>query len=158
MSTTTRLADRSPDSKLKDFAIHISEIDLPTGRTPDRSDRHPQVSLWHCRGIPYHEARRLVLPVHRGGRNRSRSPGVVSAQQGRALFGAMARRAAGSRCGTTVLDEEVQRTSHADLFEDGQGRWWEVFLGVRPVKQEGEWLEPQLGTCMTLLTGHSESC
>lgn len=42
-------------------------------------------------------------------------------------------------------DEEVQRTGHADVFEDGQGRWWAVFLGVRPVKVDGEYLEPQLG-------------
>ena len=28
-----RLANRAPNSKMKDFAIHISEIDLATGRT-----------------------------------------------------------------------------------------------------------------------------
>ncbi|KAJ4307729.1 hypothetical protein N0V94_009634, partial [Neodidymelliopsis sp. IMI 364377] len=33
LSTTVRIADRDPQSKLKDFAIHISEIDLPTGTT-----------------------------------------------------------------------------------------------------------------------------
>ena len=33
LSTTVRIADRDPASKLKDFAIHISEVDLPTGRT-----------------------------------------------------------------------------------------------------------------------------
>ncbi|KAG8163352.1 hypothetical protein KVR01_006649 [Diaporthe batatas] len=33
LSTTTRLSDRAPGSKQKDFAIHISQIDLPTGQT-----------------------------------------------------------------------------------------------------------------------------
>lgn len=45
-------------------------------------------------------------------------------------------------------DEEVQRTGHADVFEDGKGRWWAVLLGVRPGrKRDGQWLEPQLGKC-----------
>jgi beta-xylosidase len=43
-------------------------------------------------------------------------------------------------------DEDVQRTGHADVFEDGEGDWWAVFLGVRPVKDEdGNYLEPQMG-------------
>lgn len=42
-------------------------------------------------------------------------------------------------------EEEVQRTGHVDVFEDGEGRWWAVLLGVRPVRDEGGWLEPQLG-------------
>lgn len=45
-------------------------------------------------------------------------------------------------------EEEVQRTGHADVFEDGEGRWWAVLLGVRPLRDEeggGRWLEPQLG-------------
>ncbi|KAJ8119998.1 hypothetical protein ONZ43_g3181 [Nemania bipapillata] len=43
-------------------------------------------------------------------------------------------------------DEEVQRTGHADVFEDGEGNWWAVFLGVRPVKDgDGNYLEPQMG-------------
>lgn len=44
-------------------------------------------------------------------------------------------------------DEEVQRTGHADVFEDAEGRWWAVLLGVRPIRDEegGRWLEPQLG-------------
>jgi beta-xylosidase len=43
-------------------------------------------------------------------------------------------------------EEEVQRTGHADVFEDGKGAWWAVLLGVRPVKDGAKWLEPQLGT------------
>lgn len=45
-------------------------------------------------------------------------------------------------------DEEVQRTGHADIFEDADGRWWAVLLGVRPLWDEDgpRWLEPQLGS------------
>mgnify|MGYP002831044487 FL=1 len=40
----------------------------------------------------------------------------------------------------------MQRTGHVDVFEDGEGRWWAVLLGVRPMKDDqGKWLEPQLG-------------
>ncbi|WP_258881348.1 glycoside hydrolase family 43 protein [Paenibacillus sp. sptzw28] len=31
-------------------------------------------------------------------------------------------------------DHPIQNTGHADLFEDGNGFWWAVFLGVRPVE------------------------
>ncbi|KAF5252133.1 hypothetical protein FOXYS1_14692 [Fusarium oxysporum] len=42
--------------------------------------------------------------------------------------------------------EDVQRAGHADIFEDGEGNWWAVLLGVRPIKDEtGRFLEPQLG-------------
>ncbi|EXK26653.1 hypothetical protein FOXG_15784 [Fusarium oxysporum f. sp. lycopersici 4287] len=42
--------------------------------------------------------------------------------------------------------EDVQRTGHADIFEDGEGNWWAVLLGVRRIKDEtGRFLEPQLG-------------
>lgn len=33
LSTTMRVADRAPDSQLKDFGIHVSEVDLHTGRS-----------------------------------------------------------------------------------------------------------------------------
>lgn len=31
--------------------------------------------------------------------------------------------------------KEIQATGHADLVEGPDGRWWAVFLGIRPVKQ-----------------------
>ena len=33
LSTTTRLSDRAPDSTQKDLAIHISQMNICTGRT-----------------------------------------------------------------------------------------------------------------------------
>ncbi len=31
------------------------------------------------------------------------------------------------------LSEPVQATGHADFVEDAEGRWWAVFLGIRPI-------------------------
>jgi len=36
-------------------------------------------------------------------------------------------------------DDDIQNTGHADFVEDARGNWWAVFLGVRPVKQDGKW-------------------
>lgn len=43
------------------------------------------------------------------------------------------------------MDEEVQSTGHADIFEDAEGEWWAVLLGIRPQKLNGKWKESQLG-------------
>lgn len=43
------------------------------------------------------------------------------------------------------MNDEVQNTGHADLVEDAEGRWWAVFLGVRPVKTSNGWEESVLG-------------
>ncbi|HVV50253.1 MAG TPA: glycoside hydrolase family 43 protein [Polyangia bacterium] len=32
----------------------------------------------------------------------------------------------------TPLDQPIQATGHADLVQDGEGKWWMVFLGIRP--------------------------
>lgn len=37
------------------------------------------------------------------------------------------------------VDDDVQNTGHADFVEDVNGRWWAVFLGVRPVKSGNQW-------------------
>jgi beta-xylosidase len=40
---------------------------------------------------------------------------------------------------------EVQQTGHLDMVEGPDGRWWAVFLGVRPVKGGDKSLLSQLG-------------
>ncbi|KAL1850428.1 hypothetical protein VTK73DRAFT_9682 [Phialemonium thermophilum] len=142
LSTTMRLSSRSPDSKLKDFAIHLSEIDLPTGRTLTaprviRTSPHGIAEGSHIlkRGKYYY------LFTAEGGTEAGHQEWVFRSQvgptgpwegQGRPLW-------------YNGPDEEVQRTGHADLFEDGEGQWWAVMLGVRPIKSDGQYLEPQLG-------------
>ncbi|KAL1864315.1 hypothetical protein Daus18300_007738 [Diaporthe australafricana] len=144
LSTTTRISDRAPDSKLKDFAIHISAIDLPTGRTITppaviRSSPHGIAEGSHIikRDGWYYlfTAEGGTEAGHQEWVSRSRE-GVLGPweSQHRPLW-------------YNGPDEEVQRTGHADVFEDGRGRWWAVLLGVRPKMDERskKWLEPQLG-------------
>ncbi|KAK7713289.1 hypothetical protein SLS64_004538 [Diaporthe eres] len=144
LSTTTRLSDRAPDSKQKDFAIHISEIDLPTGRTLTP----PAVIRKSPHGIAEgsHIIKRngfYYLFTAEGGTEAGHQEWVFRSREG--VFGPWE-----SQEGPLWYngpDEEVQRTGHADVFEDGQGGWWAVLLGVRPMMDERtkKWLEPQLG-------------
>ena len=141
-STTVRIANRPPGSKLKDFAIHVSEIDLPTGRTLTppvvvRQSPHGIAEGSHIikRGKYYY------LFTAEGGTEAGHQEWVLRSTEG--VYGPW--ESTGRPLWYNGPDEEVQRTGHADVFEDGQGRWWAVFLGVRPAKHQGNWLEPQLG-------------
>jgi beta-xylosidase len=153
LSTTVRVADRPADSKQKDFAIHISEIDLPTGRTLTppvviRSSPHGIAEGSHIirRGGWYY------LFTAEGGTEAGHQEWVFRSRKG--PLGPW--EGTGKPLWYNGPDEEVQRTGHADVFEDGEGRWWAVLLGVRPVKVYGasgpRWLEPQLGRESFLVT------
>lgn len=137
-----RLAWRNPDSTLKDFAIHISEVDLETGR----SLTAPQVIRKSPHGIAegshiLKHGEYYYLFTAEGGtelghceyvfRNKTGPLGHWEGQ-GRPLW-------------YNGSNEEVQRTGHADIFEGNDGKWWAVLLGVRPVKHQGRYLEPQMG-------------
>ncbi|KAH8906303.1 beta-xylosidase [Coniochaeta sp. PMI_546] len=146
LSTTVRMANRPLDSTQKDFAIHISEIDLPTGRTLTppvviRSSPHGIAEGSHIirRGEWYY------LFTAEGGTEAGHQEWVFRSREG--PLGPW--EGTGKPLWYNGPDEEVQRTGHADVFEDGKGRWWAVLLGVRPVRVEGgsgpRWLEPQLG-------------
>ncbi len=143
LSTTVRISNRDPKSKLKDFAVHVSEVDLVSGRTLS-----PPVCV---RQSPYgvaegsHILKRgkyYYLFVAEGGTEVNHQEWVFRSEKG--VYGPWESQ--GKPLWFNGKDEEVQRTGHADLVEDGQGRWWSVFLGVRPVKKvEGGYAEPQLG-------------
>ncbi|KAK6204208.1 hypothetical protein LQW54_008327 [Pestalotiopsis sp. IQ-011] len=151
LSTTARLKDRPPGSKQKDFGIHVSEIDLATGRTLT-----PPVVV---RRSPYgiaegsHIFRRgdfYYLLTAEGGTEAGhqewifRSRAVPDGTGG--VYGPWEDR--GQALWYNGPMEEVQRTGHVDMFEDGNGDWWAVLLGVRPVRLENEtdvFLEPQMG-------------
>jgi beta-xylosidase len=142
LSTTHRLANRPANSKLKDFAIHISEIDLPTGRTLTppvviRQSHHGIAEGSHIirRGDWYY------LFTAEGGTEAGHQEWVFRSREG--PLGPW--EGTGKPLWYNGPDEEVQRTGHADVFGDGQGRWWAVLLGVRPLSKDGKWLEPQLG-------------
>ncbi|KAF4466299.1 xylosidase arabinosidase [Fusarium albosuccineum] len=142
LSTTMRLAWRSRDSKVKDFAIHISEIDITTGRTLTA----PRV----IRESPYglaegsHIIKRddyYYLFTAEGGTEAGHQEWVLRSRDG--PYGPWEGQ--GKPLWYNGPDEEVQRTGHADIFEDGNGDWWGMFLGVRPVQYQGAYLEPQMG-------------
>jgi beta-xylosidase len=138
-----RIAWRDPDSKQKDFAIHISEIDISTGRTLTvpkviRESPHGIAEGSHIfkRGDWYY------LLTAEGGTEIGHQEWVFRSKQG--PFGPWEGQ--GKPLWYNGPDEEVQRTGHVDVFKDGDCDWWSVLLGVRPVKDEGRFLEPQLGT------------
>ncbi|RSL40376.1 hypothetical protein CEP54_016136 [Fusarium duplospermum] len=142
LSTTMRLAWRSPDSKQKDFAIHVSEIDIVTGRTltapkPIRESPFGIAEGSHIikRGDYYY------LFTAEGGTEVGHQEWVFRSRDG--PYGSWEGQ--GKALWYNGPEEEVQRTGHADIFEDGDGHWWSVFLGVRPVKHKGSYLEPHLG-------------
>ncbi|ETS81986.1 hypothetical protein PFICI_06988 [Pestalotiopsis fici W106-1] len=160
LSTTTRLKDRPPGSKQKDFGIHVSEIDLATGRTltaPTVIRRSPyglaEGSHLFRRGAFYY------LLTAEGGTEAGHQEWIFRSRADRGggggVFGPWEDR--GQALWYNGPTEEVQRTGHVDMFEDGDGEWWAVFLGVRPVrvqdhKDQGpqgpgteEFLEPQMG-------------
>ncbi|KPM34161.1 hypothetical protein AK830_g12407 [Neonectria ditissima] len=149
LSTTMRLAWRSPDSKVKDFAIHISEIDIPTGRTltAPRSIRESPGGLAEGSHIIKRDDYYYLFTAE-GGTEAGHQEWVFRSRRG--PYGPWETQ--GKPLWYNGPDEEVQRTGHADVFEDGDGQWWAVFLGVRPVKHGGAFLEPQLGRETFLVT------
>lgn len=144
LSTTVRLAQRPANSMQKDFAIHVSEIDLPTGRTLTP----PTVIRQSPHGIAEgsHIIKRdgwYYLFTAEGGTEAGHQEWVFRSREG--VYGPWEEQ--GQPLWYNGPDGEVFRTGHADLLEDAEGRWWAVLLGVRPLRDEEEqkWLEPQLG-------------
>ncbi|KAJ4166591.1 hypothetical protein NW765_007832 [Fusarium oxysporum] len=142
LSTTMRFAWRDPNSKQKDFGIHISEIDISTGRTLTapkviRKSPHGIAEGSHIfkRGDWYY------LLTAEGGTEAGHQEWVFRSKDG--PLGPWESQ--GKPLWYNGPDEEVQRTGHVDVFEDGNGDWWSVLLGVRPVQHQGTFLEPQLG-------------
>ncbi|KAK6065159.1 beta-xylosidase [Seiridium cupressi] len=147
LSTTTRLKDRQPSSVQKDFAIHISEIDLPTGRTLTppvviRKSHHGIAEGSHIfRRGEYH-----YLLTAEGGTEAGHQEWIFRSRKG--VHGPWEDR--GQALWYNGPTEEVQRTGHVDIFEGDEGAWWGVFLGVRPVRvgvsgDKDLFLEPQMG-------------
>lgn len=143
LSTTVRMAKRTPGLKLKDFAIHISEIDLLSGRTltPPKLIRSSQFGVAEGSHImkkgPFY-----YLFVAEGGTEAGHQEWVFRSSEG--PLGPWEGQ--GKALWYNGPDEEVQRTGHCDVFEDEKGDWWAVLLGVRPMKDDsGKWTEPQMG-------------
>ncbi len=145
LSTTTRLAKRPAGSRQKDFAIHVSEVELATGRTRTapavvRTSPHGIAEGSHLlrRGAWYY------LFTAEGGTEAGHQEWVFRSRAG--PLGPWEAQPDQRPLWYNGPGEPVQRTGHADVFEDGRGRWWAVLLGVRPPRgKSGAYLEPQLG-------------
>ncbi|KFY10954.1 hypothetical protein V492_04772 [Pseudogymnoascus sp. VKM F-4246] len=143
LSTTVRIANRPVGSKLKDFAIHVSEIDLATGRSLTapkviRASPHGIAEGSHIikRGKYYY------LFTAEGGTEAGHQEWVLRSEAGPLgpwELGPV------NPLWYNGTEEEVQSTGHADVFEDAKGDWWAVFLGVRPRLSENKWLDSPLG-------------
>ncbi|KAK4103159.1 glycoside hydrolase family 43 protein [Parathielavia hyrcaniae] len=150
LSTTVRMSPRTPGLALKDFAIHISEIDLPTGRTltPPRVIRSSPFGVAEGSHI-MRRGRYYYLFTAEGGTEAGHQEWAFRSTEG--PYGPWEGQ--GKALWYNGPDEEVQRTGHCDVFEDGRGQWWGVLLGVRPARnREGRWAEPQLGRETFLVT------
>jgi len=139
------MSTRTGDPKKKDFAIHTSEISLPTGKTLTA----PVVIRKSPFGIAegshiIKKGKYYYLFTAEGGTEQGHQEWVFRSTEG--VFGPWEANVKGGPLWYNGPEEEVQRTGHVDVFEDGEGRWWAVLLGVRPMKDDqGKWLEPQLG-------------
>ncbi|KAF7562943.1 hypothetical protein G7046_g1178 [Stylonectria norvegica] len=143
LSTTMRLAWRNPKSAKKDFAIHISEVELATGRTltPPRVIRESPYGIAEGSHIIKRDGYYYLFTAE-GGTEAGHQEWVFRSREG--PYGPWEGQ--GKPLWYNGPTEEVQRTGHADIFQDGDGNWWAVLLGVRPVEtQKDRYLEPQLG-------------
>ncbi|KAI5305350.1 hypothetical protein KEM56_004643, partial [Ascosphaera pollenicola] len=143
LSTTYRMRDRTPGLKIKDFAIHISTIDIETGACTSA----PQLVRSSSSGVSegshlFKRGKYYYLFTAEGGTESGHSEWVHRSDK--SPLGPW------EGCPTNPLwrnttEDEVQNTGHADLVEDVYGRWWAVFLGVRPVKKEDGWVASVFG-------------
>ncbi|KAL4975285.1 glycosyl hydrolase [Aspergillus desertorum] len=135
---------------LKDFAIHISTIDLQTGNVTSA----PKLIRSSSSGVSegshiFKRGKYYYLFTAEGGTESGHSEWVCRSES--SPFGPWVVGPAGEvnpLFGSGVSrEDEVQNTGHADFVEDTNGNWWAVFLGVRPVWREAEqrWEESVFG-------------
>ncbi|KAL5332458.1 glycosyl hydrolase [Aspergillus crustosus] len=140
LSSTYRKLTRTPTTppnSLKDFAIHISTINLETGR----STSAPQLIRESASGVSegshiFKRGKYYYLFTAEGGTESGHCEWVCRSERG--PFGPWE---VGPRnpLWRNGVHDEIQNTGHADLVEGEGGEWWVVFLGVRPVEREKGW-------------------
>ena len=120
------MADRPKDSKQKDFAIHISEINLSSGKSLTapkiiRSSPHGIAEGSHIikRGKYYY------LFTAEGGTESGHQEWVLRSEKGPLGPWILGPRNPLWYNGT---NDEVQNTGHVDVFEDLKGDWWAVSI------------------------------
>lgn len=132
LSTCYRAVDHDPNSRLKGFAVHVSEVDLATGR----SLSSPVVVRRSASGVAEgsHIIKRneyYYLFTAEGGTESGHSEWVFRSRIG--PFGPW-EQGPNNPLLSASLGDDVQNTGHADLVEDANGEWWAVCLAVRPFR------------------------
>lgn len=143
LSTTYRKLERTPNAKIKDFAVHICTVNLDTGH----STSEPKLIRESASGVAegshiFKRGRYYYLFTAEGGTDSGHCEWVSRSSHGPLGPWELGPNNPLWRNGT---EDEVQNTGHVDLVEDAQGQWWAVLLGVRPVQRGHEWEKSVLG-------------
>ena len=123
--------------QIKDFAVHITTVDLATGSSTSPSLLIKSSPSGIAEGS--HILKRgkfYYLFTAEGGTEDGHCEWVARSEKGPLGPWEIGKKNPLWRNG---VQDEVQNTGHADFVVDGEGRWWAVFLGVRPVKHGDEW-------------------
>ncbi|KAK2772820.1 hypothetical protein FQN53_004425 [Emmonsiellopsis sp. PD_33] len=137
LSTTHRKIDRTPGLKHKDFAIHVCTVDLATGNSTSRPVKIRESSSGVSEGSHIlKRGKHYYLFTAEGGTEGGHCEWVCRSEVG--PFGPW-ELGPNNPLWRNTTEDEVQNTGHADLVEDAEGRWWGVFLGVRPTKTSKGW-------------------
>ncbi|CAK7210018.1 hypothetical protein SBRCBS47491_000628 [Sporothrix bragantina] len=137
LCTTHPKVDRpadAPPSRL-DFAIHLCEVDLATGRSLSPAVMLRDSNVGSCIAEGSHLYRRgpyYYLLVAEGGTGMSHSESVYRSIEG--VRGPWEPSPGNPILKSQGEGDDVQNTGHVDLVEDAQGHWWAVLLGVRPLQ------------------------
>ncbi|KAF2130909.1 glycoside hydrolase family 43 protein [Dothidotthia symphoricarpi CBS 119687] len=149
LSSTYRKVDRAPDSKLKDFGIHISTVELDTGTLTCAPVLVRESSSGVAEGS--HLFKRngyYYLFTAEGGTESGHCEYVSRSRE--SPFGPW-EQAPHNPLWRNTTENEVQNTGHCDLVEDTNGQWWALCLGVRPRREGNEWRTSVFGRESLLL-------
>ncbi|GAB7366463.1 hypothetical protein MBLNU230_g8258t1 [Neophaeotheca triangularis] len=132
LSTTYRKVDRSPESKLKDFCVHASRIDVETGSSLTSPVLLRESSSGVSEGSHiFKRGRYYYLFTAEGGTESGHSEWVLRSDKG--PLGPYELGPQNPLWRNTTKDD-VQNTGHCDLVQTAAGDWWAVCLAVRPHK------------------------
>ncbi|KAJ5792032.1 uncharacterized protein N7503_008010 [Penicillium pulvis] len=143
LSSTYRKLERTPNTNMKDFAVHICTVDLDTGH----STSEPKLIRESTSGVAegshiFKHGLYYYLFTAEGGTESGHCEWVSRSSHGPLGPWELGPNNPLWRNGA---EDEVQNTGHVDLVEDTQGQWWAVLLGVRPVQRGDKWEESVLG-------------
>ncbi|XP_014551561.1 glycoside hydrolase family 43 protein [Bipolaris victoriae FI3] len=149
LSSCYRKIDRSPDPKIRDFAVHISTVDLKSGTLTSRPRMIRDSASGFAEGS--HLFKRngyYYLFTAEGGTESGHCEYVTRSREG--PFGPW-EAAPHNPLWRNTTDDDIQNTGHCDVVEDSQGQWWAMCLGVRPRREGSSWRTSVFGRESMLL-------